>query len=78
MAYKAPRKHYHKGITMLELQRVFLNEEAARKWFENAIWLDGEPHCPHCGGNDTYKATHKAKSYRCRPCKRLMYKDLIG
>ena len=42
-----------------------------RKWFENAIWTDGERYCPRCGCDDTYEATHKTMPYRCRPCKRF-------
>ena len=34
MAYKAPGKHYRKGISMLELAEKLPNEQAAREWFE--------------------------------------------
>ena len=71
MAQQAPGKHYRKGITMLELQQMFPDEESARKWFENAIWPDGERYCPRCGCNDTHESTHKTMPYRCRPCKRF-------
>ena len=71
MTHNAPGKYYRKGISMLELQRMFPDEETARKWFENAIWTDGERYCPRCGCDDTYEATHKTMPYRCRPCKRF-------
>ncbi len=71
MANNAPGKHYRKGISVLELQRMFPDEEVARKWFENAIWTDDERYCPRCGCDDTYEATHKTMPYRCRPCKRF-------
>lgn len=71
MAYNAPGKHYREGITLLDLQQMFPDEESATRWFENAIWPDGEPHCPRCGCNDTHKSTHKTMPYRCRPCKRF-------
>ena len=71
MAYNAPGRHDRDGITLLQLQQRFPDEDAARKWFENAIWPDGEPYCPRCGCNDTHESTHKTMSYRCRPCKRF-------
>ena len=71
MAYNAPGRHDRDGITLLQLQQRFPDEDAARKWFENAIWTDGERYCPRCGCDDTYRGTHKTMPYRCRPCKRF-------
>lgn len=46
MAYKAPGKSYRKGITLLELAAMFPDEEAARQWFEQMVWPNGERWCP--------------------------------
>ena len=67
MAHNSPGRHDRKGITLIQPQQIFPDEEAARKWFENAIWSDGEPYCPRCGCNDTHESTHKTMPYRCRP-----------
>ena len=36
-----PRKYKRKGITTIELARMFPDEESARLWFENVMWPDG-------------------------------------
>src|SRR5258706_10007693 len=41
----------------------FHDEEAARKWFEDARWPNG-PICPHCKSAKHY-GTKKAGRYRC-------------
>ena len=54
---------------MLELARMFPDEEAARRWFEAIIWADGRV-CPNCESEDTHEASHAKMPYRCRACKR--------
>ena len=66
---KAPGKSHRTGITMLELARLFPDEEAARNWFEGIVWADGRV-CPNCGSDDTHEASHAKMPYRCRACKR--------
>ncbi|MCY4354646.1 MAG: IS1595 family transposase [Truepera sp.] len=70
MAHKAPGKHYRKGITLLELARMFPNENAAREWFENILWPNGKRYCPRCGSDDTHQASHLKMPYRCRDCRK--------
>ena len=70
MAYKAPGKHYRKGISMLELAEKFPNEQAAREWFEGIVWPDGERDCPRCGSFNTHEASHPKMPYRCRDCRK--------
>ncbi|MYJ23969.1 MAG: IS1595 family transposase [Holophagales bacterium] len=66
---KAPGKHYREGISLFKLHRLFPNEEAARKWFESALW-GNERHCPRCGGNRTREASHRFMPYWCTDCRK--------
>ena len=47
MAKSAPGKHYRKGITLVELVRMFPDDAAAEAWFAETRWPDGVV-CPHC------------------------------
>ena len=68
--HKAPGKSYRKGISLFELQQMFPNEEAARRWFEKIIWPDG-PQCPHCGSLDARpRKNMKPMPYRCGDCRK--------
>lgn len=49
MAFKAPGKAYRGGISIFQLQQMFPDEEAARRWFEAILWPKGERFCPRCG-----------------------------
>ena len=68
MAPKGPGKNQRNGITLLELARMFPDENAARQWFEGIIWPNGERHCPACESSDTYECAHAKMPYRCREC----------
>ena len=67
--YKAPGKHYRTGISLLDLGRMFPDEESARVWFEGQIWGD-ERHCPRCDGTRTSEASHPTMPYWCTPCRK--------
>ena len=58
------------GITVLELARMFPDEDSARRWFEGIVWPDGERYCPRCGSFDTYECRHAKMPYRCRDCRK--------
>ena len=45
---KAPGKSHRKGITLLDLARMFPDEQAAVAWFEQLVW-NGHRCCGHCG-----------------------------
>jgi transposase-like protein len=70
MVQKAPGKAHRKGITLFELQEMFPDELAARKWFEELLWPDGTRHCPRCGSMDTHECSHAKMPYRCRDCRK--------
>ena len=63
-----PGKSHRKGISLIELARMFPTEEAAVKWFERAVWGD-ERCCPKCGSTRTTEASHKTMPYWCSDCR---------
>ena len=70
MAHKAPGKHYRKGLSLVEIIRMFPDDAAAERWFTKVRWPDGA-HCPHCGSTSTQDGTkHKTMPYRCRDCRK--------
>ena len=70
MAKSAPGKHYRKGITLVELARMFPDDAAAEAWFAETRWPDGVV-CPHCESDNVQSgAKHPTMPYRCRACRR--------
>ena len=70
MAHKAPGKHYRKGITMVELFKMFPDDESAEEWFVNTRWPNGV-RCPHCDSeNIKENAAHPTMPFRCNSCKK--------
>ena len=70
MNYEAPGKSFREGITLLELARLFPDEQAAREWFEAVFWPNGERFCPRCGTDNNHECKHAKMPYRCRDCRR--------
>ena len=69
MAYKAPGKHYRKGISTKEFFGTFPNEAAAERWFIEQRWPNGIL-CPRCGSDSVQPNTaHKTMTFRCRKSK---------
>lgn len=58
------------GATLAALARRFPDERAARRWFEELLWPNGERSCPGCGSYDTHECAHSTMPYRCRTCRR--------
>ena len=66
MAHSAPGKHYREGLSLLEVARMFPNEEAAERWFIETRWPVGIA-CPECGSlNVQERPTRKPQPFRCR------------
>lgn len=64
--HKAPGKHDRNGLSLVELMRLFPDDEKARAWFEAARW-GGRPYCPHCGSENVQSnIAHKSQTHRCR------------
>ena len=70
MAHNAPGKHYRKGLSLVEVMRMFPDDASAEQWFIEQRWPDGA-HCPHCGSLSVQSGTaHKTMSHRCRDCRK--------
>ena len=70
MAHKAPGKHFRKGMSLVEVMRMFPDDAAAEKWFTDIRWPEG-PRCPYCGSDNIQDGTkHKTMPYRCRGCRK--------
>ncbi len=67
---KAPGKSCRKGITLVELTRMFPDEASARAWFEGLRWEHGR-RCGHCGSENTKEVPQeKPMPYWCTDCRR--------
>ncbi len=70
MAQNGPGKAYRKGLSLIEITKMFPDEKTARRWFEKQRWPQG-PYCPQCGSfNVQSNAKHKTQTHRCRECKK--------
>ena len=74
-----PGKSDRSGITIVELIRMFPDDDAARAWFESKIWPRG-PFCPECGSTDVQAGIrHKTMTHRCRSCPdKTMFSVRVG
>ncbi len=70
MTKKAPGRSHRTGITVVELLKMFPDDAAAERWFEEQRWPGGERHCPDCGSCNTVAVkSRKPMPYRCRDCR---------
>ena len=70
MAKRAPGQHHRKGISLVEITRMFPDDETAHEWFVKLRWPDG-PVCPRCDStNINTRAKHPTMPYRCRGCRK--------
>ena len=66
MAYKAPGKHFRKGLTVADFFKMFPDDDAAEQWFIKQRWPT-DVCCIHCGSvNVQTGAKRKRASFRCR------------
>ena len=66
--HKGPGQWFRKGISLLEVVRMFPDNQSAEHWFATNRWPDG-PVCPHCGSDNVLSGcSHPSMPYRCRPC----------
>ena len=66
MVQKAPGKSYRKGITLMDVFKMFPDDTAAENWFISIRWPDGI-RCPSCGSSNVQTGTkHKTMPFRCR------------
>ena len=70
MAHNAPGKHYREGLSMVDVIRMFPDDETAEAWIAKTRWPNGA-WCPYCGSvNIQSGAAHKTMPYRCRDCRK--------
>ena len=70
MARRAPGKHYRKGMSLVDLVRMFPDDDAAERWFIETRWPNGVA-CPKCGSlNIQTRKTRKPQPFRCRDCRK--------
>ena len=62
----SPGKAQRKGITFMELLKIFPDDATAEAWFVEARWPGGVT-CPHCGSaNVKTGANHHSMPFPCR------------
>lgn len=62
-----PGRSHRKGISFLELVRMFPDDATAEAWFAKQRWPDGQIACIHCGSlNVQIGCAHPSMRYRCR------------
>lgn len=71
MAQTGPGKSYRNGITLVELFRMFPDDETAEKWFVETRWPDGL-RCAHCDGDNVgERGNHPTMPYHCQDCRKF-------
>ncbi len=67
---RVPGKDHREGLSIVQLFRLFPDDETAEKWFEEQRW-GKERCCPDCGSTNTAVVkSRKPMPYRCRDCRR--------
>jgi len=70
MARNAPGKHFRKGMSLIEVMRMFPDAPAAERWFAETRWPGGVRR-PHCGSGDVRDGTaHRSMRFRRRTCRK--------
>ena len=70
MACNAPGKHYRKGLTLVQILRMFPDDAIAEAWFVKTRWPNGV-RCPHCDSDNIQSgASHPTMPFRCRKCRK--------
>ena len=86
MARKAPGRHERKGLSLVDITRIFPDDATAESWFVNNRWPAGVS-CPQCGSrNVQQRPSRKPQPYRCRDCRKdfsvktgtLMHNSKLG
>ncbi|MDE2893764.1 MAG: IS1595 family transposase [Chloroflexota bacterium] len=67
--YQAPGRAEREGLTLPQLFRMFPDDDAAERWFEQQLWPDG-PTCPDCQTQNAAVVGGKRRMpYHCRDCR---------
>ena len=66
-----PGLYFRKGLSLVEVVRMFPDDDTAEKWFIGIRWADGIE-CPSCGSDNIQeKTTHPEMHHRCRSCRKF-------
>ena len=66
MSQKAPGKAYRKGLSLIEITRMFPDDATAERWIIETRWPHG-PQCPKCGSDRVqYPIAHHSLTHRCK------------
>ena len=66
MTQKAPGKAHCTGLSIIELTRMFPDNETAERWIVETRWPEG-PRCPYCDSDKVQHPTaHKTMTHRCQ------------
>lgn len=68
MPQKGPRKCHREGIGILDLFKMFPDDQTAEKWLEAQRWPNDNIFCPDCGSPDYWHVSKKNMPYRCTAC----------
>ena len=70
MSSKGPGRATRKGLSLVQITKMFPSDEAAEAWFVETRWPDGLQ-CPHCESpNVATVKSRKPMPYRCRSCRK--------
>jgi len=68
---KRTEQNNRTGISILELTRMFPDEQTAMRWFENVRW-GGNRCCSHCNSKATTRTgCNTPMPYRCKDCRKF-------
>ena len=71
MAHKAPGQHHRKGLSLIQVTRMFPDDATAEAWIAKVRWPNG-PTCPHCASDSVQEGSkHPSMPYRCRTCRKF-------
>ncbi len=66
----APGKNHRKGLSLIEITRMFPDDRTAEQWFIGNRWPDGVT-CPQCESDNVQaRPTRKPQPFRCRDCRK--------
>ncbi len=69
--HPGPGKARRKGISIVQLIRLFPDDQSAEDWIASIRWPNGAT-CPHCEATHVQcGAKHPNMSYRCRKCRKF-------
>ncbi len=70
MSSKGPGRATRKGLSLVQITKLFPSDEAAERWFVETRWPDGI-RCVHCDSDNILTVkSRKPQPYRCRSCRK--------